>query len=71
MTKRSLEHRRAWGEFIRALRERLAPAAIGLAASARRRTPGLRREEVAQRGGLSAQYTWIEQARDVSVSPTA
>jgi transcriptional regulator with XRE-family HTH domain len=72
MTERSREQRRALGEFVRAHRERLAPAAIGLAASARRRTPGLRREEVAQRCGLSTTwYTWIEQGRDVSVSPTA
>jgi len=72
MTERSREQRRALGEFVRAHRQRLAPAAIGLAAGARRRTPGLRREEVAQRCGLSATwYTWIEQGRDVSVSPTA
>jgi transcriptional regulator with XRE-family HTH domain len=45
---------------------------IGLTAGSRRRTPGLRREEVAQLCGLSATwYTWIEQGRDVSVSPTA
>jgi transcriptional regulator with XRE-family HTH domain len=72
MTDRSFEQRRALGEFVRAHREKLNPAAIGLAAGARRRTPGLRREEVAQRCGLSATwYTWIEQGRDVSVSPTA
>src|SRR5262249_20682563 len=45
---------------------------IGLAAGHRRRTPGLRREEVAQLCGLSTTwYTWIEQGRDVSVSPSA
>jgi transcriptional regulator with XRE-family HTH domain len=72
MTERSSEQRRALAQFVRAHRERLAPAAIGLAADARRRTPGLRREEVAQRCGLSTTwYTWIEQGRDVSVSPTA
>lgn len=38
----------------------------------RRRTPGLRREEVAQLCGLSPTwYTWLEQGRDVSVSPSA
>lgn len=68
----SLDHRRALGEFVRAHRERLAPAAIGLSAAGRRRTPGLRREEVARLCGLSATwYTWVEQGRDVSVSPTA
>jgi transcriptional regulator with XRE-family HTH domain len=66
------EQRRELGEFLRAHRERLSPAAIGLPAGARRRTPGLRREEVAQLCGLSATwYTWIEQGRDVSVSPAA
>jgi transcriptional regulator with XRE-family HTH domain len=55
--------------FLRALRERQSPAEFGLAAGARRRTPGLRREEVAQLCGLSVTwYTWIEQGRDVSVS---
>jgi transcriptional regulator with XRE-family HTH domain len=69
---RSLEQRRELGDFIRAQREKLAPAAVGLVAGRRRRTPGLRREEVAQLGGLSTTwYTWIEQARDVSVSPPA
>src|SRR6516162_7648721 len=58
--------------FLRALRERQSPADFGLAAGPRRRTPGLRREEVAQLCGLSATwYTWIEQGRDVSVSPSA
>jgi transcriptional regulator with XRE-family HTH domain len=64
--------RRALGDFIRAQRSKLPPAAVGLPAGARRRTPGLRREEVAQLGGMSATwYTWIEQGRDVSVSPAA
>jgi transcriptional regulator with XRE-family HTH domain len=68
----SFAQRRELGEFVRAQRERLLPSAIGLPAGSRRRTPGLRREEVAQLCGLSATwYTWIEQGRDVSVSPTA
>jgi transcriptional regulator with XRE-family HTH domain len=58
--------------FLRALRERQSPAEFGLAAGSRRRTPGLRREEVAQLCGLSVTwYTWIEQGRDVSVSAPA
>ncbi|MGE0417892.1 MAG: helix-turn-helix transcriptional regulator [Acetobacteraceae bacterium] len=67
------EQRRLLGVFLRAHRERLSPDATGLkAGSTRRRTPGLRREEVAQLCGLSPTwYTWIEQGRDVSVSPTA
>src|SRR5262245_64428193 len=60
------------GAFLRALRERQSPADHGLAAGKRRRTPGLRREEVAQLCGLSVTwYTWIEQGRHVSVSPSA
>jgi transcriptional regulator with XRE-family HTH domain len=65
-----LERRRELGDFVRAQRERVAPASVGLIASRRRRTPGLRREEVAELSGLSTTwYTWIEQGRDVSVSP--
>lgn len=60
------------GAFLRALRERQTPVAHGLVGGPRRRTPGLRREEVAQLCGLSVTwYTWIEQGRDVSISPTA
>ena len=48
------------------------PAAIGLPSGKRRRTPGLRREEVAQLCGLSTTwFTWIEQGRDVSISAGA
>jgi transcriptional regulator with XRE-family HTH domain len=66
-----LARRRELGDFIRAQRERMAPEA-GAIAARRRRTPGLRREEVAQLAGLSTTwYTWIEQGRDVSVSPMA
>jgi len=66
------EPRRELGDFVRAQREKLTPAMAGLSVSTRRRTPGLRREEVAQLCGLSVTwYTWIEQGRDVSVSPTA
>jgi transcriptional regulator with XRE-family HTH domain len=67
-----VERRRELGDFIRARREGLAPASAGLIGSARRRTPGLRREEVAQLAGLSTTwYTWIEQGREVSMSPPA
>ncbi|WP_243634617.1 helix-turn-helix domain-containing protein [Roseicella frigidaeris] len=68
------DRRRELGGFLRARREALSPAAAGLhGGGARRRTPGLRREEVAQLGGLSVTwYTWIEQGRrDVSVSAAA
>lgn len=51
------------GTYLRARRARLDPVALGFAAG-RRRTPGLRREEVAQRANISATwYTWLEQGR--------
>lgn len=53
----------AFGTYLRDRRAKLDPAAFGLAAR-RRRTPGLRREEVAARAGISATwYTWLEQGR--------
>lgn len=61
---------RAVGAFLRARREAVSPGAVGLPVGARRRTPGLRREEVAQLSNVSATwYTWIEQGRPVSASP--
>jgi len=64
--------RRTLGDFVRAQRERISPASLGLPLGSRRRTPGLRREELAQLCGLSTTwFTWIEQGRDVSVSPGA
>jgi transcriptional regulator with XRE-family HTH domain len=69
---RTLEQRRELGGFIRTQRERLSPAGLGLPPAMRRRTPGLRREEVAQLCGLSTTwYTWLEQGRNVSVSALA
>lgn len=51
-------------DFLRRARERLHPAEVGLPAGPRRRTPGLRREEVAQLSGVSADYVMrLEQAR--------
>lgn len=62
--------RRALGEFLRSVRARVSPPQVGLPVGVRRRTPGLRREEVAQLAGISVTwYTWIEQGREVSVSP--
>ena len=65
------DQRRILGAFLRARREALTPAeeADEAGSSRRRRTPGLRREEVAQRCGIStAWYSWIEQGRDISLS---
>lgn len=69
----SAERRRLLGAFLRRHRERLTPAEAGLqGGSTRRRTPGLRREELAQLCGISPTwYSWLEQGRDVSVSPAA
>ncbi|HEY0297184.1 MAG TPA: helix-turn-helix transcriptional regulator [Bordetella sp.] len=65
------KRRQVLGEFVRNARARITPQMAGLPEGARRRTPGLRREEVAQLSGISVTwYTWIEQGRDVSVSPT-
>ncbi|MDR2153641.1 MAG: helix-turn-helix transcriptional regulator [Burkholderiaceae bacterium] len=68
----NLETARALGAFLRAHRERLSPQAAGLPPGQRRRTPGLRREEVAQLCGVSPTwYTWIEQGRSISASADA
>ncbi|MEW9702507.1 helix-turn-helix transcriptional regulator [Paenibacillus sp. SI8] len=57
------------GEFLRARRERLTPEEVGLPSYGRRRTPGLRREEVAQLAHIGASwYTSLEQGRDVNPS---
>jgi transcriptional regulator with XRE-family HTH domain len=57
------------GAYLRSRREQLQPADFGLPAGQRRRTPGLRREEVAQLCDISATWlTWIEQGRTAAVS---
>ena len=59
------------GAFLRERRARLDPAEFGFTSS-RRRTPGLRREEVAQRADVSATwYTWLEQGRGGTPSADA
>ncbi|MEV6636240.1 helix-turn-helix transcriptional regulator [Actinoplanes sp. NPDC051470] len=57
-------------DFLRTRRAALRPEDVGLTpGGGRRRTPGLRREEVAQRSGVGLSwYTWLEQGRDVSPS---
>lgn len=56
-------------EFLRSCRARLSPGDVGLPGGQRRRTPGLRREDVAGLSGLSSTwYTWLEQGRNVRVS---
>jgi len=61
--------RQELSDFLRTRRARISPTDIGVPAAPRRRTPGLRREEVAQLAGMSATwYTWLEQKRPISVS---
>ncbi|KOU07410.1 XRE family transcriptional regulator [Streptomyces sp. NRRL F-5755] len=56
--------------FLRSRRERITPEQVGLPRGPRRRTPGLRREEVAHLSAVGVTwYTWLEQARDIHVSP--
>ncbi|MGX4653746.1 helix-turn-helix transcriptional regulator [Micromonospora sp. SCSIO 07396] len=56
--------------FLRSRRERIMPAHVGLPVGPRRRTPGLRREEIAMLAGLSPTwYTYLEQGRDIRPSP--
>lgn len=64
----SSDQRRMLGEFVRTHRERIHPSAtVG-----RRRTPGLRREELAARAGISTIWcAWIEQGREVQASSKA
>ncbi|ASR42293.1 transcriptional regulator [Xanthomonas citri pv. mangiferaeindicae] len=57
--------------FLRTCRARLSPGDVGLQNGGRRRTPGLRREEVAALAGVGLSwYTWLEQGRDIGVSST-
>jgi len=61
--------RAALGAFLRERRGRVGPGEVGLPAGGRRRTPGLRREEVAQLAGVGVTwYTWLEQGRARNVS---
>jgi transcriptional regulator with XRE-family HTH domain len=58
------------GEFLRSCRGRINPADAGMPKSARRRVPGLRREELAQMAGVSVDYyTRLEQGRCRTASP--
>lgn len=62
------DQRKMLGAFIRAHRERLSPAKTG----GRRRTPGLRREELADAASLGLTWiTWLEQGREVTASASA
>src|SRR5262245_49277053 len=63
------DRRQALADFLRARRARLSPADVGLPPGLRRRTPGLRREEVAELASIGTSwYVWLEQGRDVHPS---
>jgi len=56
-------------DFLKTRRAKILPLQVGLSAGTRRRTPGLRREEVAQLAGVGLTwYTWLEQGRPIQVS---
>ena len=71
MESASLDHsRNGFGEFLRSRRRRLDPSDVGIAQARRRRTPGLRREEVAELAGIGIDwYIRLEQGRMVTPSP--
>jgi transcriptional regulator with XRE-family HTH domain len=65
----SKQRRGELAAFMRSRRERVTPSDVGLAPGLRRRTPGLRREEVAQLAGVGVTwYTWLEQGRPINAS---
>jgi transcriptional regulator with XRE-family HTH domain len=56
-------------DFLRTRRAQVTPEQVGLESNGQRRTPGLRREEVAQLAGVGLSwYTWLEQGRDIHPS---
>ncbi len=66
---RSERRREELGNFLKARRARLSPADFGMPGGSRRRTPGLRREEVALLAGVGVTwYTWLEQGREINAS---
>jgi transcriptional regulator with XRE-family HTH domain len=70
ISRRAGERRRAeLGRFLKARRARLSPEDFGMPPGSRRRTPGLRREEVALLAGVGVTwYTWLEQGRQINAS---
>jgi transcriptional regulator with XRE-family HTH domain len=69
MNQLELDRHHELAAFLRSRRARVSPEQVGLPGGTRRRTPGLRRAEVAQLSGVSPEwYTWLEQGRDIHVS---
>ena len=66
----SIERRSELSDFLRTRRAKIVPSDVGLADGARRRTPGLRREEVALLANIGTTwYTRLEQGLPINVSP--
>lgn len=64
-----LSRHKELADFLKTRRARISPQQVGLPDGTRRRTPGLRREEVAYLSGIGITwYTWLEQGRDIQVS---
>jgi transcriptional regulator with XRE-family HTH domain len=69
MSMNDQERRKELAHFLRTRRERISPEAVGLPGGSRRRTPGLRREELALLAGIGVTwYTSLEQGRAITVS---
>jgi transcriptional regulator with XRE-family HTH domain len=69
MPQQPQDQRRELASFLRSRRERITPDQVGMPPTGRRRTPGLRREELALLAGISATwYTYLEQGRDIRAS---
>lgn len=69
MTSSATARRTELADFLRTRRERITPDDVGLPSGGRRRTPGLRREEVAMLAGVGVTwYTWLEQGREINAS---
>jgi transcriptional regulator with XRE-family HTH domain len=67
--QRQQQRRPELAAFLRGRRARITPADVGMPPGPRRRTPGLRREEVAQLAGVGITwYTWLEQGRPINAS---
>lgn len=63
------QRRQELADFLRSRRAKISPRTVGLPESPRKRTPGLRREDVAELADLSLSwYSWLEQARNINVS---
>ena len=70
MMDSTLQRRSELSDFLRTRRAKIVPSDVGLADGARRRTPGLRREEVALLANIGATwYTRLEQGQPINVSP--